>query len=241
MVNRFGWLGASRRANLISRLVEELDAWWSQWALMASTPWMEIAESSPVEAYDLAGAPAHVALAVDGQVAEALTGFDADTDDLLRSHVSARATLDLLNRLSGSAERVGHRKAAADLPAHFREARLGASRIVLSNGALTVNVRLTRTAADVWSPAPAHKPRLLADRHTTLDSATVRIQADLDLGLIPLKELRGLSPGDVIATSTLLGALFNVREAAKGRLISQARLGRKKGHRALEMEANHGE
>lgn len=235
----FGWLGASRRQSLLSKLIPVTQSWWDEWAIDATN--VQRAEATDEVGtgegtYFCFEARGRYALHLEGDLVTALTGLAAAEGGELSTHLFQSAIADLIRRLENSrTTAMPALVQTPNLPDELTESRWGGCHLVLMCGSVRLSLWLDRHAVDRWVPRASSQPTELVDRLEAAAPATTHLSASLDLGDISLEELQGLVPGDVIATSAPLTRPIDVAMAHGPRHLFHGQLGERDGYRALRL------
>ena len=246
MALRFGWIGASRRAALRTKIGACLQAWRADWCAAHDDEPAHVEEApivpySPDEAFVLqAGAGAAcvmVAVARDELVrlGNWLAGVRESTATL--SQEVARAALEDLTRrigeLAGEGGVCEHGQSA--WPQSLSREELGAVGLSFDAGGVAVTLALARDAVDVVCPAgPAAAGPALHARADAAGVAPVRLTAGFAFGTISMRELADLRVGEVLVGECPLDT--PIRVLAPGRVpLGHARMGRIGGRLAVAL------
>lgn len=235
MADRFGWIGATRRAALIKAVERAVIAWSKDWAV-GTRVWTSVTAEGDAPTSVFRSPQGHLALAASRPLASFLTGIDeGERAGTLDVHIEKEALRTLDVQLEGVSATALVEVAIDALPASMTRAELGSSRIRLRSEDFFLDVWLDRALADRLAPAAGSRTEALVPRTSALDGATVSLRTELDLGTIALASIRHLRPGDVIATSTPLDSHFDLVEFEKGTPLFAASLGAKGTHRAVRI------
>lgn len=237
MVDRLGWIGASRRAATVEWLHGQVMAWWTDWSTIDALP--EVGESASRREFAFwvrCGTAVAIASEGAGSLAGALVGVDGDDAGALARYVGEEALNDLARRVAGETEGVEHSSDAGELSMSLTDPRLGALTIAARIGGFEASIYLARAVIDRVARPATYDPVALSSRRAAVGEAAVRLRATLDLGEIALSELRELRPGDVIATHARLDTAPSLGiVGGSDPRVALGRLGERDGCRALQL------
>jgi hypothetical protein len=234
VADRFGWIGPARREAVIRGLERELASWTRAWALGEPETTVGFVDAGTGGGWCAAGR----CVATTGDLpalAAALVGATDEAPEGMAAHIASEALRDLTKRLA----RVdGSTAWPADgvVPSALRDERLGALAACFEVRGVAVCLRMGRLVVDRLAPPRAADVRHLSARKDACLVAPVRLQATLDLGDMPLAELRGLRPGDVLLTRSALDTAVRLcTDGADTPGVASAHLGARDGRRALRI------
>ncbi|WP_448102719.1 FliM/FliN family flagellar motor C-terminal domain-containing protein [Luteibacter jiangsuensis] len=234
--DRFGWLGATRRAALTAWVHAQLAAWWKDWSILAPVIESGGAAGTDASAWLKSGDAVAVGSPGASALAAALVGVGTDQAGALARYIGEEAMTDLVRRLCGSTEAAALETVEpGDLPRGLTEDRLGATHFRMAVCGFGLGIHLARSVADRVVPPSGPGAAALVGRRAAVGEAVSRLTVTLDLGDIALSELGGLRPGDVIVTQATLDAMpsLTVAGGSEPMPIARARLGERDGHRAV--------
>jgi flagellar motor switch/type III secretory pathway protein FliN len=241
---RFGWLGDSRRAAVVSRLEDVAAGWAADWLIGyakgeqgieplaewsleagASMPFVSRSESGLVAAYLRGRSPASLGRHLAAVVTDEEGGVAQDIGESALNDLATR-----IHRLAGAAANDAMHSAA--LSVAETRASSGVFQASLSLGRMSLDILLDRDiCARLVPPTKQALPRMVR-RETAVDRASVRLVASLDFGEVNLSELANLRVGEVLMSDRLLEDTLDIFVEGKGR-VAQARLRRAGTHRAV--------
>lgn len=233
MADRFGWIGPARQATALQALERELVAWTRAWALDAPAISVVSAEAEPCAGWYAEGAVVHCRSAE--HLGHALVNSAEGAPDGLAAHIGDEAMRDLLRRITreSAAEPWA---AGSTLRRGLAEPRLGALAATCDVRGVVLGMRVSRGVVDRLAPARLADASRLTERKTASLSARLPMVAKLDLGEMPLAELRGLRPGDVLITRSALDTRVQLLSSnGEERALATAQLGERDGRRALRI------
>lgn len=233
----FGWIGATRRQAVVTKLLGLFEAWLKDWAVVPTMldgrDGAEVPANGDFQGFEARG---RFAFHIEGDLAAALTGLEDGQGGELAAHLRRTALQDLARRFAETGQAPVMEETAA-LPEALADPRWGACGATIEGGGLCIRVWLDRTAATRWAPPAASPTRGLVGRAEAAGPARAHLKATLDLGEISLEELHGLASGDVIATQASLARPFAVAVTGSESSLFHGHLGQRDGCRALRLLA----
>lgn len=203
-------LGERRRAELQAVLTTRVDAWLRRWAVQASTvsvrlmPWQEECRDTPIAG----NAFGRAAVSLSEAEAEAFGAWLAQAPRTggqgLPARLAAAAIDDLRVQLLGAGAKVLE---SPEPPAerhwfHF---------VVALDAGFELRVLIDRTLVDRLVPPAKALKRPLTPRAEATSAVPVACTFALDLGTVPVADVLGLAPGDVLVGQATLDARLQCR------------------------------
>lgn len=236
----FGWIGSSRRKQVVDLVNADVQAWVSAWSgSLSAVVVEELADNDPLPGSMLL--LGDVAIGTSLSLAELGAGLVdiTDTTNPLAEHLGSHALADLLARLVGKHVGAGEPVATTTLSRALHEARLGAVRVAirLPHGAIVALLARSQVDRRVPVVARAATP-VLVRRASAIESLSTSLKVELDLGEVSLGDARALSPGDVLVTQVPLTRWADIVVGADALPQLRGRLGSAEGRRAVAIEIN---
>lgn len=244
------WLGASRRDAITQALAPITRAWLGAWWLRppAQPCWRSDAAWMPAFArtrwLHAASEAGRLALLAHGDVTAlgyALADVHDGTETALAERLGLAALRDLAWRVLGANDEptAGPPLEAGALPPALALAARGGGRFALDLGGRPLMVlAVDATLAARLAPPAVPPPATLMHRMQVIGNGRARMQLRLDLGEMPLGQLRQLAVGEVIASRIPLDTPFALG-LPHAPSLAHARLGRVGTSRAAVLIASN--
>lgn len=225
---RFGWLGQTRRAALLTLLAAQVEDWAREWWINAADNGVQVhalEQDAPHEkrglswlsTHEMGSLAIHLGARECDAVGRFLAGITSDADVELAQRVGEEALADLAARLQ---RRAGFNKTAAPakgvMPLTLSHARLGAFSVTASLGRLQLEVSIDRRLADRLAPPATAQGANLAPRHTAIQQAPLRVLAMMDFGSVDLGHLADLSVGEILVGDRKLDETLQIHLQGHG-------------------------
>lgn len=246
---RFGWISKPRSEAVESRLRDVLEAWHGDWSVRppGATGIDPVQERAPCTATGM------VLRSERGEelVRLALTGMDLgsvgawlagvpETVDTLAEEVGAASLKDLVERIGACmpGQATSCQSTDDDWPATTTYPRLGALLFTVRLGDWRLPLAVTRNGVDRLAPAEHRawtKPDNWASRQRSLEDTLITVEAVLSMGRISLREIKHLSPGEVLVGECSVDSKATLRIRGSHRELALATPARKGQLRAITL------
>lgn len=246
---RFGWISKTRSEAVESLLREVLEAWHADWSV--HPPGSAGIEPTEERARFTGAGMAlrserdedlvRIAMAdvAQGSFGAWLAGVP-ETPDTLAEEVGTAALKDLVERMGvcmpGQAAACQTRE--EDWPTTTTHPRLGALLFAVRLGEFRLPLAVTRIGIDCLVP-PEHrawtKPDNWTSRQRSLESTLVTAEAVLSMGRISLREIKHLSPGEVLIGECSVDSKATLRIKGNSRQLASATPARRGQLRAITL------
>lgn len=210
---RFGWIGSTRRGQVVEAVRGCVVAWLAEWAVAPDASAVQLEEAdvappSPDEAHVLHAGPETarwmLAIGLDDRrmLGNWLAGVETTHDGALAEQVAIEALRDLATQLAACA---GHTDTPQEQgrkpwPVGAVRSELGAVGMRVTIGPASLVLACERAVVDAIGPCTgrAGSNPLLTERQASVGNAFVPIAAVLDFGSMSAPELFDLQVGDVL-------------------------------------------
>jgi hypothetical protein len=229
---RFGWLGETRRAALLSLLTSQVTDWAREWWIGAADGVVDVQPAERAAAHDKRNLPLlstheagslaiHLGAKDFDSIGRFLVGTTSDADFELAQRVGEEALTDLAARIQ---RRAGVNKAnplvREAAPLSLEHARLGAFGVTLSIGRLQFELVIDRPMADRLAPPTMAAGVNLVARHNAIQHAPLRVVAMMDFGSVDLAHLSDLSVGEVLVGDRKLDEALQIHLEGHGAIAT---------------------